>query len=716
MKKVFAKSGPEWTLLKDHLLHVAQASQAFAEEIGMDTQIAYEGAILHDIGKYHPEFQRRLFKRKRDEITFRHEIASMFFLSAFPKDHHHALIEMVAAHHKSVKNDVGEKGLLDLDKLGEYEDFHLGDWEAWSPGAFELLQELKINCQPYTRDQALGSLEDTVDYCHQVSRTRGYSEWRGLLMGADHFASEAINDTQDCLQRAFRVPNLAFFNRTHKLYPLSEKDTTSSHKHTIVVACTGAGKTDFLFKRTRKRVFYTLPFQASINAMYHRLSNDLEETNPELDIRVLHSASQVVSRKKGQEETPLQSQFGAAIKVLTPHQLAAAAFGMKGFEAMMLDLRGNDVILDEVHTYSGVSQAIVLKLVEVLKSIDCRIHIGTATMPTALYEQIKSLLGTDVLEVKLQPEELDQFNRHKTLKIGSFEEDLTPVIDEAIDQNQKTLVICNRVDRAIATYQRLEDLYPDVPMLLLHSRYKRGDRNEKEQTLVGLDAHGKPTGNFNTSEDACIVVSTQIVEVSLDISFDVMITECAPIDALIQRLGRVNRRRSESTIGQLKNIYVAAPPEGKREAKPYDLETLQRSYAVLPDGEVFAERSLQEKIDQVFPSIDFWDIENLAVFKSDGQFTMNRLTHNKKSILLELLDIDSVACITESDRDGYEKASSRDRLMMEIPARHHQVKDMEQLPIGHRPFIIPDKAYSLKVGLEIQKVTNSNLDKTEQFI
>ena len=79
---------------------------------------------------------------------------------------------------------------------------------------------------------------------------------------------------------------------------------------------------------------------------------------------------------------------------------------------MIIDLKGCDVILDEIHTYTGVSQAIVIKLVEILKSINCKIHIGTATMPSILYNKILSLLGDDVLEISLPKKELEKFNRH----------------------------------------------------------------------------------------------------------------------------------------------------------------------------------------------------------------------------------------------------------------------------------------------------------------
>ena len=715
MKKVLlAKSAPEWTSLKAHTQHVCLAVIAFARYLGLNIAIAKNGAILHDIGKAHTYFQTKRLKGegKRGDI-FRHEIASLFFLSTFPKEQWNALIEMVVGHHKSVVRDNSELGLLDLEEAYEYIDFHLGEWEMWSPDAIALLQDLGVECKEISRQQALDNLKYCIDYCETETRKKGYSEWRGLLMGSDHFASSLIDKTDSETQRIFKTPNLDFYNRQHPLYPLSYKDANSSRKHTIVIACTGAGKTDFLFRRCKGRVFYTLPFQASINAMYKRVGSDLEKNNPDIDIRVLHSTSIIVKRKKD-EETALQNLMGSSVKIMTPHQLATIALGMKGYEAMILDLKGCDVILDEVHTYSGISQALVLKIIEVLKAIDCRIHIGTATMPTILYKKIKELLDDDVLEVKLDDEELDQFDRHIVHKLDAFE-GAKKIIAEAIQSNQKILIVMNTVQDAQTVYDYIQEVHSEVPSLLLHSKFKRGDRNIKEKQLLGLDENGNPTNEFNTSSKSCIVVSTQIVEVSLDIIFDVMITATAPLDALIQRFGRINRKRNQDTIGKFKNVYVIAPSETDKNDKPYNLTIMQKSFDVLEDGKILRERDLQEKIDQVFTEIDFMKIEEHCKFK-EGEFTIQKLTHRSKATLFELLEIDSVSCITEDDVKAYENGDFETRLNLEIPVAYWSVAKMEQSQKGNKPFIIPEVAYDFESGLNQSKIKQENFNVLNRFL
>jgi len=270
-------------------------------------------------------------------------------------------------------------------------------------------------------EEAMAALEYAAKYCKQ--KPQGWSPLRGLLMSADHFASAFIEQTPNRLQHLFATPNLHFYHRPDRkspLYPLSQLDTNHLSPHTMVVAPTGAGKTDFLLKRCKGRIFYTLPFQASINAMYERIKGDIKNENSNINekVRVLHSTSALLV-KGDKEAESLQSFAGASIKVLTPHQLAAIVFGTAGYESIMLDVKGCDVILDEIHTYSDVGRSMVIEIIRTLLRLDCRIHVGTATMPSVLYKEVLQLLKQygSVYEVKLPNEILDEFDRHIVHKI-----------------------------------------------------------------------------------------------------------------------------------------------------------------------------------------------------------------------------------------------------------------------------------------------------------
>ena len=718
--EIKAKGKPDFTPLVIHLQQVAVVAEKVAIGIGSDPELARYGAILHDIGKAHPEFQRRLDEEYRmGDLPFRHEISSCLFLSLFPDEMQPALIDMVIAHHKSIRKDVRDKGLLDLTEEREPKEiceFHIGDWNDWSHKALDILAELGIAVKPISKREAEASFFQVYDYCRITFKQKGYSNNRGLLQAADHFASALIDKTEIYSKRLFKKPNLNFFARTHPLYPLSLKSAESNKPHTIVVACTGAGKTNFLFRRCEGRVFYTLPFQASINAMFHRVSNDLAIDNSELDIRLLHSASSLAIKGKTVEEKIIQGHIGSSIKILTPHQIAGIVFGTSGYEATLIDIKGCDVILDEIHTYTDITRAIVLKIVHVLKNLECRVHIGTATMPTFLYNQILELLGKEnVFEVQLAPEELDHFDRHTVHQIDSWESAL-PLINRTIDEDKKVLLVCNRVQSAQQVFDTITQLHPNIPTMLLHSRFKRGAREQKEKQLIGKDKNGRTTGEFNTSTKACIVVSTQVVEVSLDISFDLMVTECAPLDALIQRFGRINRIRNEKTKDIRKPVYVIQPPGTTDEAKPYDLKILQDSFGQLPNGEVLHERDIQQKIDNVFPKIEMPEIEEHAIFKKTGEWTINRLTHRPKSFLLERLEIDSVTCIVEADEQPYLTANFEVRMQMEIPVRYWSVHKFNQSKEGNKPFIVPDSAYSEEAGLNLDTLKTAKSDINYQIL
>lgn len=187
-------------------------------------------------------------------------------------------------------------------------------------------------------------------------------------------------------------------------------------------------------------------------------------------------------------------------------------------------------------------------------------------------------------EVYFEKSILDSFNRHLIFKINQDETDA--IIQKAVENNEKILVVYNTIKEAQEKFKKIEAQYPDIPKMLIHSRFRRKDRFKLEEELQ------KTYNNMNT---ACIVVSTQVVEVSLDISFDRMITQSAPIDSLIQRFGRVNRKRNSDTIGKYKPIYVITP-EGN--LLPYKAEIIERSFDVLPDnGELLKEVELQNIIN-----------------------------------------------------------------------------------------------------------------------
>ena len=277
--------------LTQHLSDVAILCEKVAQNLGLDMSIARRGGILHDIGKASSIFQKTLmldYKRPLG-FVFRHEIASLFFISLLSKEEKQPIIDMIVAHHKSIYQDVGSKGILDLiENDPECLEQHLQDFTVWSKDALSILAYFGFNIKPINLQQAKENFNEVVEYCE--SKVYGYSQWKGVLIASDHLASAMHRDVPSMVDKLFIKPDLIYYHsRKSDLYPLSLISTDDKRRHTVVSAPTGAGKTDFLIRRCRGRVFYTLPFQASINAMYERIKDDLKDTNA--DVRLMHAAS-----------------------------------------------------------------------------------------------------------------------------------------------------------------------------------------------------------------------------------------------------------------------------------------------------------------------------------------------------------------------------------------------------------------------------------------
>lgn len=688
--------------LKQHTAHVVVAVEHIAGELGESASLARRGAVLHDLGKAHPFFQRMLRGEVDDiewqqDLPHRHELSSLLFLPLFDRNEWPDLVEMVVAHHKSTLGDRTNRGLLDqVDEYGSDAVFerHASDWEEWAPPTIEVATGFGIA----RRSISLGEAREAFDFAveHVEAQPDGWSRWKGTLMSADHFASAYTHDTAQRLDGLYRTPDLDGYRGASEryqpspLYPLSTRPSDAEEAHTLVVAPTGAGKTNYLFSRCRGRVFYTLPYQASINAMYLRVKEDLDAFGVSADVRRVHATSSLSLNDDPEEEAELQRHPGASVKVMTPFQIASVVFGTAGFEAQALDLEGQDVILDEVHTYDGRSRAMLVQLVKMLHRLGCRVHIGTATIPTTLADRlVDELGGSDAAHtIRLRDDELETFDRHRVHKVADEEEALV-VLEEAVAEGRRMLLVSNRVGRAQQRYRRIREQMPDVPAMLIHSRFKRSDRAALEEEI----------SRFEEMDGPCVVCATQVVEVSLDVSFDGMITEAAPLDALVQRFGRVNRRRP---IEGLKPVWVTAPPEDDRAVLPYDAETVRRSFEALPDGDVLRERDVQHLIDEVYPTVEVPKMDLHFILDEHG-FAIQKLQHHAKSALVAALEIDGEACILKSDLDAYRwgDPETRQRLLIPVPVSFRRF-GWARLDIGARPLLVPDALYNpgdLPLGL-----------------
>lgn len=717
---IYAKS--DGTTLADHTRDVVAAVRAVVggtmrDSDAVELPIAEDGAVIHDMGKAHPQFRRSLEpgydpRSVVFEVPHRHEISSLLFLPLFPRQEWSALTDMVIAHHKSLRAIGADRGrgLLDLlDAYGAAAVFerHFERWEEWYLDALAVLKQLGTPVRPLDRQDALSAFCYVVDHCERLGC--GRSRLRGLLMAADHLASALGEDTTIRASSLYRAPDLSPYQSRSavadpELFPLSARSAASPLPHTLVVAPTGAGKTDFLMRRCgARRVFYLLPFQASINAMYLRMEQMLNGAGSDrcapcdrIDIRRVHASSALDVDGGGLgEERVLQGLPGAAIKIMTPYQIAAIVLGLPGHEAIALDVEGQAVVLDEVHVYSDQAQSLALEIVRAVLGLGCTVHIGSATIPSALTATLLDCLGgdTNVDTVRLTAPELASYDRHLLSAVAN-EDEARALVAQWVRAGKRVLFVSNRVTDAQARYQWVREAFPDVEAMLIHSRYRRIDRAILERRITALEASPGP----------CVVCSTQVIEVSLDISFDALATDCAPLDSLVQRFGRVNRRRVDLAKHAYAPVAVIKPPDNATDARPYTQDVLSRTWAVLGDGGVVQEGELQRMIDTVYPTVSLAAIDTELV-ERDGAFILPELCNRPRSVLLEVMEIDSASVVAESDVSRYMAGKADVRQGLEIPVPWRSlwpVRDAwRQLQVGSHPFVCPDARYDAMQGLTI---------------
>lgn len=771
---LYAKSRGPHMLLHEHIMDVIGLAYALAAKFGFSqrkTRTLVRGALLHDIGKCHEIFQKNIInainKKDGEHVEYitskygfpiRHELVSLLFLPTFPKSEWDAIIDMVVGHHKSIQSqdidNTNGYGIIDLiDTKANIRSYGFDpvfealseNWDALYQNAAKVFEQCGYEMKPISLAEARHAFFHAYERCKSLVqkpprpkrgetrpknerrglKKRGPSRYRGFLMAVDHFGSAMTNKSVDFHDKLFDTPDLSYYYtlRNNKLYPLSKVNVSSKKKHSLCIAPTGSGKTYFFLQRcgtmNRKgvyngaRVFYCLPFQAALNSMSMRIRKDLGD---DVDIRIVHGTSSLVpfmrrgknDDKEARIEAKLQHLVGAQIKLMTPHQLAPIIVGTHGYEAMLLDVENCHFIFDELHSYGSDNRAMVLEIMKQLVKHGCSIHVGSATISTAFRNEIVKVLGGEesVHEVRLSQKDLDTFDKHIVFKNSYSDEKLIELLERSINNGNKTLLVANTVKISQRWYKNVCSHFGTrVPIILIHSRFKKMHRANLEKYLDHLNKE------FN---GPCIVISTQVVEVSLDISFDEMITEMCPIDSLVQRSGRINRWVSDLFLStavkdRVRAIHIFEPVDDYFACLPYDYETLLASYNQFSDGEIVRTRSLQKKIDQVYPTLNLPSLEAFSIVSHP----IPKLTSRKKTELFDLFDIDSVYVICESDQKEYENlegqvGSFQKRLEMEISAPWYFVYGKEhgtsyakygRLEVGHCPFVIPDSMYSETFGL-----------------
>ena len=374
-------------------------------------------------------------------------------------------------------------------------------------------------------------------------------------------------------------------------------------KNIIVVASTGIGKTEgALLWAGDSKTFYTLPIKVSINAIYKRIWD--ENYYDKEKITILHSDAVSELMKEDADFGDAMEKYDKSKKlsypftVCTIDQLFYFVFKSLGTEIFPATLKYSKIIIDEIQSYTPEITAFILYGLKVINDLGGQFCIMTATLPPIIKELMEReniKFETPKIFIK-EDENGNSIKRHFIKFIGfKDEEEKDFNYDEILEKakNKKVLIICNTVKRSQDVYTKLKEKNKqNTEINLLHSRFIFKDRKEKETKIQ----------DFASSNKFGIWISTQIVEASLDIDFDILYTDMCSADSLLQRMGRCYRNRIYEKDEPNIFIYDTKVGVGNGKNSVYDLELYKRAVDFIKeyDNKIFTVEQKLEYIEKVY--------------------------------------------------------------------------------------------------------------------
>ncbi len=622
---------------------------------------------------------------------------------------------------------VGFKG--ELDKITPvYEDMR----REWCERSQDLLKVWNRVCyETGQHEWKLDKIPDIVDIglsCGWLSRStrngqpatvpedkRRYAALlRGALISSDHLSSAGVTNLpssvtlKDC--RVFREGEVP---RPFQLVSGNVRGDA------ILRAPTGSGKTNasLLWEACNQvengRLFYVLPYTASINAMFGTLQNIYGQGNVGLlhhkNIAHLYKLQEDVSYdgSKAKLLADLAREMYHPIRTCTPHQILRSALRGRGWEQSLIEFPGACFIFDEIHAYEPRITGLIFAMIDWLKPLGAKFLFASATMPRFLQGLIEEHLPNKPTIIEPDPskaadKEIITKKRH-ILEIlpGDILEQLDTFMERF--SGKKLLIICNHVPTAQSVYEYIVNgieggAYDvDVPVLI-HSRFTQRDRSDLEDTIL--------------NQQPKILIATQVVEVSLNLDYEVCISEPAPIDALIQRFGRVNRygKRDPETVIVLReqvnrvNIY----PKEIVEKTIQHIEPLQDTLLTETDlinaaDAVYADGYEKKEREEFERALNYPELKNF------DEHTVAGVYRNWVEDVIEGTD-QSIEVLPEVCHDEYVRLRSDKRWieagMLLVPMRVTQF-GMLRLKGYTEPILEDDGVFAItapydsKIGLQI---------------
>lgn len=353
----------------------------------------------------------------------------------------------------------------------------------------------------------------------------------------------------------------------------------------LVEAPMGEGKTELAFlahlrlqaANKHRGLYVALPTQATGNALFKRAVTFLRAFAPgALDVQLVHGGAAMsddlaalrdvgsvhgvgdtpadtlaANAWFGQRSRPLLSPYGVG----TVDQALYAVLNVKHHFVRLWGLSNRVVVLDEVHAYDTYTSGLIDTLLRWLKALNCSVVLMSATLPRARSRELLKAWGVGEPPPELPYPRLVLADEGGVRGEHVGARPLSPITLHGLDSGLEVLaasaldqvaeggcgaVIVNTVSRAQALYVLLRDQLAaregsDVELLLFHARFPADERQELEQRVMA---------RFGADVDRparALLIATQVAEQSLDIDFDFMISDLAPVDLLLQRAGRLHR-------------------------------------------------------------------------------------------------------------------------------------------------------------------------------
>ena len=362
----------------------------------------------------------------------------------------------------------------------------------------------------------------------------------------------------------------------------------------ILEAPMGCGKTEaalssaeLLAEKCKKNgLFFGMPTQATANGIFPRMLCWAEKQSEEYYHSVIlrhgsaafNDAFRNIQKGIPDEDTDsglvVNTWFCDSKKacladfvVATVDQMLMMALQKKHVMLLHLGLSEKVVIIDEVHAYDAYMNQYLERALQWLGAYHTPVILLSATLPakrrmsliwaylgqrtfdekyekTAAYPLLTWTDGNDILQ-----QALSYGGEHKTVSIIKGIDDIYELIKRTVDEGGCIGVIMNTVSRAQIAAKRIRNSITDK-VLLYHAQYIMPDRADKENELIrNIGKESSPD-----TRKGYVVVGTQVLEQSLDIDFDLLITDICPIDLLLQRIGRLHRHSRQRPDG-LKTPY-----------------------------------------------------------------------------------------------------------------------------------------------------------------